>query len=161
MNSLIAGVCHEIEDSPDVSVIRFRTEIPSIFLLCLIVLAILLCLSPVPSKACIVIIAVTGLVVGSILPIFYIDEVLITRNEIRQDSGFWFDRSYRGFIYADVEWVTIRSTQKGRGEGSHTARVWVVHRKDGAVQEVSGGDLWDFNESFVVKKLQSYGVVFR
>ena len=91
-----------------------------------------------------------------IVPGMYIDAVVITPTEIRQTTGLWFAQKAKGFRYSEVRSVTIKTVEKENLD----ARVWVVRRTDGTTQEIDPGDLWEYNEAFVVAKLREYGVRF-
>jgi len=94
---------------------------------------------------------------GFLAPMMWIDRVVITPEEIRQKTGFWFAPTRKGFRYADVESVTIREESSGR----RTNRVWFLDLVSGGQDEIDPGDLWENNEDFVVDKLTNFGVRFR
>jgi hypothetical protein len=151
--------CYAVEESPERTVIRFAPVwrfVMIAFPLGLIGVGFVLCyfqLTRIPGA--IVVLAVAGLSV-LIVPQMYLDAVVITPTGIDQPTGFWFERKPRGFRYAEVRSISIRTVP----EGKSTMRVWALRRKDGTTQEIAPGDLWNFNETLIVTKLRGYGVTF-
>ena len=155
----LAG-CHAVEESPERTVIRFDAlsrvvmiAVPAAVIAAATALAYRFRAARIPAG--IVIFCTAGLG-GLLVPGMYLDAVVITPTEIDQPRGFWFERSPRGFRYADVRSVSIRDVR----EGEATIRVWTLRRKDGTTRELDPGDLWNFNEDLVVRKLRGYGVAF-
>jgi hypothetical protein len=91
-----------------------------------------------------------------IAPSMAVDRVTVTPTEIEQKTGFWFAQTVKGFKYADVASIEI-GEQIGR---KRRQVVWNVHRKDGRVNVVDPGDLWEMNSSQIVPLLEQYGVTF-
>ncbi len=157
--ALSLGGCYAVEDTPDWAVIRFNVASRLIM--------ILIPVGGLATGAALgyfrrtriagaIVLCGTVLLGGLVLPGMYLDTVAITPTEITQKTGFWFAPTVKGFRYADVRSVSIREVP----EGASTMRVWTLRLKDGATRELDVGDLWEFNEAFVVQKLRGYGVTF-
>ncbi len=154
---LLLSGCYAIEDSPERTVIRFAPFwrfVMIAFPVGTVGVCLAACLyRPVRIPAALGAAGVAGLS-ALIVPGMYLDRVVITPTEITQKTGLWFAPMVKGFRYADVRAVSIRTVQKKNMD----VRRWVVTRIDGTTWEIDPGDLWEYNESVVVAKLRGYGV---
>jgi len=151
--------CYAVEESAEKTVIRFspmsRLAMIAVPLFLLLV-GFILCLFRATRVAGLLGICATVLLGVLVLPGMYMDTVVITPTGITQTTGLWFSPTVKGFQYADVRSVSILKVQKQR----RTARIWVVQYNNGTTEEIDPGDLWEFNEELVVKKLRGFGVKF-
>ena len=155
----LAG-CYAVEESADRTVIRFSGPSRLAIVLvpaCLMAVGGALCCVRATRVVGALGLAGTALLGATILPGMYLDSVVITPTEITQKTGLWFAPTVKTVRYADVRSISIRTVQKRKGPD---ARLWVARRTDGTVQEIDPGDLWEFNEELVVRKLSGYGVTF-
>jgi hypothetical protein len=91
-----------------------------------------------------------------IAPSMAMDRVTMTSTEIEQKTGFWFAQRVKGFKYADVASIHIGERISRRRRQA----IWNVRRKDGSLQVIDPGDLWEMNTKRIVPLLEQHGVTF-
>lgn len=71
------------------------------------------------------------------------DRVVLDSEKLEQTTGFWLAPTVKGFRLTDVESITI-GTAKDRRNREY--EVWDVMLKNGQLQRIDPGDLWEINE---------------
>jgi hypothetical protein len=99
-----------------------------------------------------------GLAFGGFLPGMAVDRVVVTSEEIRQTTGFWFAPTRKGFRYADVHSIRIEERTTSKGVPS---AIWVVRYKNGAGESLDPGDLWEKSGDTILPRLREHGVDVR
>jgi hypothetical protein len=100
---------------------------------------------------------VTLLAGGVFAPAMYCDRVIVTPQKIEQRTGFPTAPKIKGFAFGDVKYVHIGSRQSDIGPREE----WQVFYRDGSMENIDPGDLWEKNSFRIVPLLKKYGVQFR
>jgi len=100
---------------------------------------------------------VVAIGVGVILtPSVATDKVQITPTAISQPRGFWYERSPRGFTFADVRLICIKEKGELPPKVPSQKLIWEIQYKNGRVREIDPGDLWEKNNDRIVEKLRGF-----
>ena len=162
---LLSG-CFELVETADETIIQFSRNVRLFWIFMpLVPIAILAWVSRIERHRTVCFILIGGVLLmgeGVLAPTIYLDQLVITSAEIRNDKGFWFNPEYRGFVYEDVEYVEIRDKMKPDSSGEERrVRVWILYYKDGRVEDIDLPDMWRINEDFIIGEMLRYDVLLR
>lgn len=93
-----------------------------------------------------------GLLFG---PMLLMDRVIVDDHRIRQNTGFWFDQTEKGFDFDGIERVTITTGHDMKGR---VIEVWVAQYKSGLSAQIDPGDLWESNGEAIARHLTVLGI---
>jgi hypothetical protein len=160
LSLLACAGCYQTEESDGTIVIGFASWVLLLVALAGAALA-LLGVAAVKSGAggkAVAPLLLGGLALGVFLPGMAVDRVVVTSEEIRQTTGFWFAPTRKGFRYADVHSIRIEELTTSKGVPN---AIWVVRYKNGKVESLDPGDLWEKSSDTIVPRLQEHGVDVR
>lgn len=132
----------------------------SVFAIAVIAVAIgaLLLWKRKPPGLAWVAIAVGALAGGVFAPGMAMDRVVLDEEKLEQTTGFWFSPTVKGFRLADVESITINIA---RDRKDREYEVWEARLKNGRLQRIDPGDLWEMNGPDIIERLKAKGVEVR
>jgi hypothetical protein len=111
-----------------------------------------------PTKLVLIAFAVALVAGGVFAPMLAMDKVVLDDEKLEQTTGFWFSPTVKGFRLAEVEQVEITTR---RGRKNREEEVWVVQKKDGSMETINPGDLWEHNGPDIIKRLREKGIQVR
>ena len=92
---------------------------------------------------------------GLVAPTLAADQVVLDDEKLEQTTGLWFSPTVKGFRHDSVSRIVVTT---GVLEHNRRAEGWVVEHKDGHVEIIDPGDLWESNTPELVPHLRSLGL---
>lgn len=126
-------------------------------LISLIALAagIILILKKASLRAIIIAFFFAAMAGGVFAPLLFMDRVVLDEEKLEQTTGFWWSPSVKGFRLADVESVRMG---KDRDRKNREFEVWIVRYKNGSIETIDPGDLWEMNGDDIRARLRLRGI---
>ncbi|MEZ6017180.1 MAG: hypothetical protein R3F49_18830 [Planctomycetota bacterium] len=88
------------------------------------------------------------------------DRLYLTPDEVYDHRGFPWAREKRGFRLDEVARVTLRDVLERRSRTSVRETYWDLHFRDGHMETLDPGDLWDASTAEIQAHLEAAGVRF-
>lgn len=93
----------------------------------------------------------------------FIDRVVVDDQGVHQSTGFWFNKTNKGFFYDEVESLTLlseirRSTRGQRLVGGVENELWQVATKAGNTRIIDPGDLWARHTEEILPVVRKQGI---
>jgi hypothetical protein len=105
------------------------------------------------------------LVVGGALvafflgPTLFMDRIVVDDQGITHTTGFWFAPTVKGFDFAEIDGVRIRTERvRTRPGGAANQDFWYFINKTGESRRLVPGDLWSANDDEILRHLRVRGV---
>jgi len=155
--SLGASTCYEIEQSSHVTTISYRHDIvlwSAVAAAVILSVGIALARHKKLRRFGVVLAGLAVIEGGLAVPSMWRDRVTVSPLGVHQTTGAWFSPTEKGFQFADITSVKIHAVDDGR----HTNRHWLVRYRDGRLEDIDPGDVWEDNEAVVVDRVSAAGV---
>jgi hypothetical protein len=102
------------------------------------------------------IIAAFGILFGLAFgPMLLMDRVIVDEQRIRQETGFWFDQTEKGFGFDAIRRVRITT---GRDLKGRPIEVWIAEYTDRPSVQIDPGDLWESNGEAITRHMSALGI---
>ncbi|WP_437912984.1 hypothetical protein WME73_39365 [Sorangium sp. So ce302] len=111
-----------------------------------------------PLVVALIAFGVSAVAGGLFAPMLAMDRVVLDDEKLEQTTGFWFAPTVKGFRLAEVESIAIGTA---RDRKNREIEVWIVKGRDGQVQEIDPGDLWEMNGQDIIRRLREKGIDVR
>ncbi|WP_437525493.1 hypothetical protein WME79_38705 [Sorangium sp. So ce726] len=111
-----------------------------------------------PLTIALIAFGVSAVAGGLFAPMLAMDRVVLDDQKLEQTTGFWFAPTVKGFRLAEVASIAIGTA---RNRKNREYEVWIVKGRDGQVQEIDPGDLWEMNGQDIIRRLREKGIDVR
>jgi hypothetical protein len=132
--------------------------LPIVAALVLAVLGIVVIRKHWPLRVSLILFGLAVFVGGLMAPAMWMDRVVLDEEKLEQTTGFWWSPTIKGFRLAEARFVQIVTRRDSKGR---KYEVWQVQMKDGRVQEIDPGDLWERNGKDITDRLGAEGIEVR